>query len=98
MTLDQKALSMENEIRRLKMELLRQELDDRMINLKFLMEKRRQMNETMNNGTAVNGTKTEDDVHIKYFGGSVLFLKVAGDFEVWHFVVLTLFVWFLISI
>ncbi len=92
-------MSLENEIRKLKLELLRQELDDRMINLRFLMEKKRQLNETMFNGTnsSSNLTANSDEVEAKFFGGSVLFMNVIGEFEVWHFVILALIVWFLIS-
>ena len=96
MSLDHKTISLESEIRKLKLELLRQELDDRMINLKILMEKQRRLNETASENLT-NETST-DDVESKYFTGSVLFMNVIGDFEVWHFVLLTLVIWVFISI
>lgn len=89
-------MTLEAEIRKLKMELLRQELDDRLLNLKFLLDKQREQNETMhrNNMTASNQTQNASALR---FGGSVLSVNVVGDLEVWHFVLLALFVWVLLS-
>jgi hypothetical protein len=93
----EKTFALENEIRKLKLELLKQELDDKVINLKFILEKKQKLlrNSTIYNTTIQTSTESNELDRMNY-GGSVLFLNVIGDFEVWHFVLLILILWFLL--
>lgn len=92
---DNRALALETEIRKLKLELLKQELDDKLLTLRTYWE-----NKKFQNTTKIVNTKLDDEdsgaASSRPFG-SVLFANVVGEFEVWHFVLLTLFVWVLIS-
>ena len=77
---------MEAEIRKLKMALIKEELNDKMKSFREYMER-------MRNTTTTAPTPVEV---VKPFE-SVLFYNVVGDFEVWHFVMLLFVAWFLIS-
>ena len=94
MNLADSSLSLETDIRKLKLELMRQELDDKMLTLKLYLERQRQLNST----TIQTTTTTEDPSEMLQLNpfGSVLYINVVGDFLVWHFVVLTIFIWVLI--
>lgn len=80
------AKQMETEIRKLKIALMQQELDDKLLTFRAYME--RQLNTT---------TTTEQPIIEEKHFGSILFAPVVGDFEVLHFVILIFIVWFLIS-
>jgi hypothetical protein len=82
-------VDMESDIRKLKLELLKEQLDDKLITFKAYLEKK-QMNQTST--TAIMETKAEE----KPFS-TILFVPVVGDFEVWHFVIVIFMIWIFIS-
>lgn len=98
---DSKAQALEIEIRKLKMELLKHELDDKLLTLRTYMEKKKSLNETTTTLTSdivEGGRNLEKSIlKVKPFE-SILFANVFGDFEVWHFVLLVLIFWVLLSI
>ncbi len=94
MDLADPSLKLQNDIRKLKLELMRQELDDKMLTLKFLVEKQRQQNATTQSTTTLDPSESYQYMPI----GSILFVNVFGEFLVWHFVLLVLFVWVIIII
>ena len=126
---------LETEIRKLKLELIKQELNDKIITFRAYMEKKQQsilQNDTRNlNNQSTNSNSTDEISSEKPFS-SVLFVPIIGtyiylafllhsiftldlayffkiqliiqknkiilgDFEVWHFVVLTFIVWIFLS-
>ncbi|CAF0796463.1 unnamed protein product [Brachionus calyciflorus] len=89
---DSQAKVLENEIRKLKMELLKQELDDKLLTLKTYLENKK-LNETLAT-TAEALTDTEDTD--RTYLGNVLFAKVAGNIQVWQLVLIVLFAWLLL--
>jgi hypothetical protein len=88
----------DSEIRRLKYELMKHQYDKKILSLKSYIKSqqlnstRESLNITSNHTTSTQANDYEDDQMF----GSILFVNVVGDFEVWHFVLLTLFIWFLI--
>ena len=95
MDLSESSFALQNDIRKLKLELMRQELNDKLLTLNFYLEQQRQLNTTTASTTTVD--PSESRLELKPFG-SALFVKVVGDFVVWHFVLLALFVWVFIII
>lgn len=79
-------LLMEAEIRKLKMALIKEELNDKMKSFRAYMER-------MRNTT----TPAPAPVEVVRPFDSILFMNVTGDFEVWHFVMLLFFAWFFLS-
>ena len=86
--------ALETDIRKLKLELMRQELDDKLITFKAYMKRKNQFNMT----TVATTTKDPNDPDNNYLRpfSSVLFINVFGEFEVWHLVLITLFIWLII--
>ena len=80
------AMQMETEIRKLKIALMQQELDDKLLTFRAYMESQQN----------ITTTTEEPIIEEKHFG-SILFAKVVGDFEVLHFVILIFLAWFLLS-
>ena len=93
--------ALESEIRRLKYELMRRQLDEKLISLKSYIERQQHMtNATIANTTTTNATSNDyddDDEDVNQIFSSVLFANVFGDFEVWHFVLAILFLWLIAS-
>ncbi len=83
---DSVGIHMESEIRRLKMALLQQQLEEKLQNFRAYI--RSQQNTT---------TTTQAPVVIDRPFESILFAPVVGVFEVWHFVILILIAWFFLS-
>ena len=81
--------ALQTDIRKLQLELMRQELNDKMLTLKLYLERKKQQNATTLATTTVD---PRDKFEMKPFN-SILFLNVVGEFEVWHFIVITLLVW-----
>jgi hypothetical protein len=86
--------ALETDIRKLKLELMRQELDDKLLTLKAYMKRKNQFNTT----TVATTTTDPNDPANNYLRpfSSVLFINVFGEFEVWHLVLITLFIWLMI--
>ena len=82
---------MQSEIRKLKLELLKQELDDKLLTLKAHLEKKKLANSNLTTTTA-NPILTEDRQY-----HSILFVPVFWEFQVWHLVILVFIIWILIS-
>jgi hypothetical protein len=81
-----------SEIRRIKMELLKEQLDDKMFNLKSFLEKKKSSNITQaSNSTVTAKELVESDGSFDF--GSILFVKVFGIFEVWHLVLFFFLSW-----
>lgn len=92
MDLSDPSISLQTDIRKLKLELMRQELDDKILTLKLFQERQRQQNST----TPIT-TTLDPSEHFEYKPiGSILFLNVFGDFLVWHFVLVALFIWLIL--
>ena len=95
-----KAFELETEIRKMKLELLKQELDDKLFSFREYIEKKQKkmmflnLTET-NNSTSLTTNVTDENE--KQFS-SILFLPVVGDLEIWHFVFIIFLIWFFLSI
>lgn len=84
---------LESDIRRLKLELIKQQYDQKILKLRSLVKASQNTTQSMTvNYNTTNGTDYDLDADDEIFG-SVLFVNVIGDFEVWHFVVLLLILW-----
>lgn len=91
---DHKAKALQSEIRKLKLELLKQELDDKLLTLKAYLHDKK-LNETT---TTTNEPETEADSSEKsHYLGNILFVKVAGNVQVWQLVLAVLIFWMLLS-
>ena len=82
---------MQSEIRKLKLELLKQELDDKLLTLKAHLEKKKLAASNLTTTTASSMVADERQYH------SILFVPVFWEFQVWHLVILVFIVWILIS-
>ena len=80
----------DTEIRRLKLELLRQELDDKILSYREYLERKKAQNKTL-----ATTTVSPEEITEKPFN-SILYVQIFGDFEVWHFVILIFIIWILI--
>lgn len=94
--LDKREESLRDEIRKLKLELLKHELDDKILKLNLVMEKKNAtLSETLGNASNMTDPETDQKGLNSPFE-SILFANVTEDFEVWHFVVLTLLIWLIV--
>lgn len=94
---DSPNIELETEIRKLKLELLKQELDDKLLSFKtFLERKQNKKIMSFNQTNNVTNQTQSEDTNEKPFG-TILFAPVIGDFEVWHFVFLIFFAWIFLS-
>ena len=98
---EEEQLKYESEIRVLKVELLKQQLDERLADLRLYLDRKQQVSPQSNQNVSAQSSNltttslapsTDDEP--KPFE-SVLFEIVFGEFEVWHFVVLIFVTWFL---
>jgi len=87
--LDNKALELENEIRKLKLQLLKEELSDKLLILNTYLDKK----DSSQNTTSQELVKDSNDSPNRF--ESVLFANVSGDFLVWHIVLFGLIFWVL---
>lgn len=89
---------LETEIRKLKLELLKEELDDKLFTFREYLEKKQRQKTMQVNLTTTNANQsvTTQDLTERPFS-SILFAPVVGDFEVWHFVFLIFFSWIFLS-
>jgi hypothetical protein len=86
---------LESDIRRLKLELIKQQYDQKILKLRSLIKANQQNTTQASMAISYNSTNATDydlDENDEIFG-SVLFVNIFGYFEVWHFVVLLLIVW-----
>ncbi len=83
---DPVGIHLESEIRKLKMALLQQELEEKVQRFRAYMQ--RQQNTT---------TTTPAPIVVERPFESILFAPVVGVFEVWHFVILIFIAWFFLS-
>lgn len=91
---DHKAKALESEIRKLKLELLKQELDDKLLTLKAYLQDKK-LNQTT---TSTIEPQSESDSNEKsHYMGSILFVKVVGNVQVWQIVLIVLIFWMLLS-
>ena len=81
---------LENEIRKLKLQLLKEELSDKLIVLNSYLDHKRN---DIRNSTASQDVVDISSSHGKY--ESVLFANVSGEFLVWHIVLIVLIFWVL---
>jgi hypothetical protein len=82
---------LENEIRKIKLQLLKEELNDKLIILNNYLEKK-----ATTNVTTEELKPNQTTIQIKPFE-SILFARFNNNFQVWHFVLAILIVWFLIG-
>lgn len=90
---DHKAKALESEIRKLKLELLKQELDDKLLTLRAYLHNKK-LNKTTTASQPATVVHPEDK---SYYLGSVLFAKVAGNVQVWQLVLVVLIFWMLLG-
>lgn len=88
-------VELETEIRKLKLELLKEELDDKILTFREYLEKKQRQNIMQFNQTNTTATTTQENSDRLF--SSILFAPVVGDFEVWHFVFLIFFCWIFLS-
>lgn len=88
---EKKALQLEDEVRRLKMELLKQELSDKLIVLNAYLEAKAKNS----SGLEKIEVTTNDSADVNARFESVLFASVSGELLVWHCVLIMLFLWLL---
>ena len=95
-----KAFELETEIRKMKLELLKQELDDKLFSFREYIEKKQKkmmfLNQTEMNTTNSVANNTTDENEKNF--SSILFLPVIGDLEMWHFIFIIFLIWFFLSI
>lgn len=90
---DHKAKALETEIRKLKLELLKQELDDKLLTLRAYLQHKK-----INQTTSTTTVSAKDSEDKSRYLGSVLFVKVAGNVQVWQLVLIVLIFWMLLGI
>jgi hypothetical protein len=85
---------LESDIRRLKLELMRHQYDQKILKLRSLIKSNQNTTQLMliNSNSTANETDYDLDANDEIFR-SILFVNVFGDFEVWHFVLLLLILW-----
>lgn len=89
--LETKAFQLEEEIRRLKLELMKEELSDKIVVLNAFLDAKSR-NSTQNQVNTTRDMPGGGDGRFE----SVLFASVSGgDLLIWHVVLIMLFVWFL---
>jgi hypothetical protein len=95
---------LQSEIRRLKIELIKQEINEKIFNLKLIQDGK--INGTMNElnlklnssiltttiKTTISSAVAEED---KPFG-SILFTNIIGPLQIWHLILILFFVWIII--
>lgn len=95
--MDNKALELENEIRKLKLQLLKEELNDKLMTLNsYLINKTAETNTAPSVATTTTAADDEGNQSATMLQ-SILFMRLNNEFLVWHLVLFILVLWLLIG-
>lgn len=99
--MDEKTIELENEIRKLKLQLLKEELNDKLITLNSYLVNKTDINRTQSStvgpssSTVTLSTESSNETILPM--DSILFARIHDEFLVWHLVLFILVLWLLIG-